>query len=87
MALTKSPPLMPKNRYIVRSGPQVYQAATPQDALALGEQMAAEGMEDVWIIDQEPPGVMSLETLRYALKGVVQPSQPERRDATSNKPD
>jgi len=41
---------MPNSRYIVRSGPQVYQAATPQDALALSEQMAAEGMEDVWII-------------------------------------
>ena len=50
MALTKSPPPMPNSRYIVRSGPQVYQAATPQDALALSEQMAAEGMEDVWII-------------------------------------
>ncbi|TFV28161.1 hypothetical protein E4K66_39300 [Bradyrhizobium frederickii] len=74
-------------RYIIRSGPQVYQAGTPQDALALGEQMAAERMEDVWIIDQEPPAVISsLETLRYALKDVVQQSQAESRDATSNKP-
>lgn len=51
-------------RYIIRSGPQVYQDDTPQDALALGEQMAAEGMEDVWIIDEGPDGrvTLSLET-------------------------
>ncbi|EHR06303.1 hypothetical protein Bra471DRAFT_07150 [Bradyrhizobium sp. WSM471] len=56
-------------RYIVRSGPQVYRAATPQDALALGEQMAGEGMDDIWIIDQGPHGViLSLEALRCALK-------------------
>ncbi|MHC2627010.1 hypothetical protein ACVIW2_009042 [Bradyrhizobium huanghuaihaiense] len=75
-------------RYIIRSGLQVYQAATPQDALALGEQMAAEGMEDVWMIDEGPDGrvISSLETLRYALKDVVQPSQSERRVATSDKP-
>jgi len=69
---------MPKNRYVVRSGEQVYQAATPQDALALGEQMEAEGMEDVWIIAQGPHGViLTLETLRYALKDVSQRSTPD----------
>ena len=60
---------MPKSGYIVRSGEQVYQVATPQDALAQAEWMAAEGMEDAWIIIPGPRGViLSLETLRYALK-------------------
>ncbi|WP_246755631.1 hypothetical protein [Bradyrhizobium sp. CCBAU 53338] len=73
---------MPKNRYIVRSGEHVYWAVTPQDALARGEQMAAEGMEDVWIVHR---GVHStLETLRYALKDVVQPIEPVRPDTTPN---
>jgi len=73
-------------RYIIRSGPQVYQAATPQDALALGEQMAAEGMEDVWIIDQESPAFIStLETLRDALKTSSGRASPNA--VAPNKPD
>lgn len=76
---------MLKNRYTIKSGPLAYQAATPQDALALAEQMASEGMEDVWIIDETPgAAIMSLETLRSALKGVSQPSEPQRGDGKSS---
>ena len=64
---------MSKDTYIVKSGPQVYHAATPRDALALGEQMEAEGMADVWVMIVEEDGRLvhlALETLRYALKDV-----------------
>jgi hypothetical protein len=72
-------------RYTVRSGPQVYQAETPQDALALSEQMEAEGIEDVWIISHGPYGsISSLQTLRYALKDLGEPSKPEHGDANSS---
>jgi hypothetical protein len=65
-------PRMSKDTYIVKSGPQVYHAATPQDALALGEQMEAKGMDDVWIIIIDQYGTVhwGLESLRYALKDV-----------------
>lgn len=47
--------------------------------------MEAEGIEDVWIISHGPYGsISSLQTLRYALKDLGEPSKPEHGDANSS---